>query len=229
MKVSIIIPTYNESAIVDRFLTSLSELDEDAEIIFVDGGSSDDCCEKIESYCLFHNSRLYISDKGRATQMNFGASKASGDALFFLHSDSFPPKECISEIKRVLKKYNWGCFGIRFETKDPLMKVCQIISNNRIRDRKVVFGDQGIFIKRETFFEVGGFPVLPIMEDYQFSLTMKQRGERIGIAKGLITTSDRRYERGKKLSIMWKMNRLRKQYRDGVDIDAIADQYRDIR
>ena len=229
MNVSIIIPLYNEAKAIERFLASIESLARQAQIIFVDGGSTDGSDELVKRWCDSKGCQFYRSSKGRAKQMNLGAEAARGDALFFLHSDSFAPKGCVAEVKRVLKKYNWGCFGIRFASKDPLMKICQMISNNRIRDRKVVFGDQGIFIKRETFFDVGGFPDLPIMEDYQFSLTMKERGERIGIAGGLITTSDRRYKRGSKLSVMWKMNRLRKQYRDGVDIEKIATQYRDIR
>ena len=109
------------------------------------------------------------------------------------------------------------------------MKICQIISNNRIHDRKVVFGDQGIFIKRNLFEEIGGFPEIPIMEDYQLSLTLKERGEKIGVGKGLVTTSARRYAQGDKLKVMWKMNRLRKAYRDGVPIEEISAAYADIR
>ena len=67
------------------------------------------------------------------------------------------------------------------------------------------------------------------MEDYQLSLTLKQRGEKIGVAKGLIETSSRRYHEGGKLKVMWQMNRLRKAYRDGVPIEEIASAYRDIR
>ena len=228
MDVSVIIPVYNERQIIDSFLGSVERFASQAEVIFVDGGSTDGSDLIVERWC--HGKASFVrSEKGRSKQMNEGARAASGDALMFLHSDSFAPSNMISEIKRVLTAYHWGCFGIRFDSKDPLMKICQIISNNRIKDRKVVFGDQGIFIRKELFFEVGGFPDLPIMEDYQFSLTMKERSEKIGIAKGLITTSDRRYKRGQKLSVMWKMNRLRKQYRDGIDIDIIADQYRDIR
>ncbi|MFW5669802.1 MAG: glycosyl transferase, partial [Acetivibrio ethanolgignens] len=94
-----------------------------------------------------------------------------------------------------------------------------------------MFGDQGIFVDRELFFEVGMFPALPIMEDYQFSLTLKERGERPGIAKKRIYTSDRRFPEGtmSKLRVMWKMNRLRKMYRDGVDIEKISCMYHDIR
>ena len=109
------------------------------------------------------------------------------------------------------------------------MKICQVISNNRIIDRRIVFGDQGIFIKRELFDEIGGFPDIPIMEDYQFSLTLRDKGKRIGIARGLITTSTRRYAQGGKLKVMWQMNRLRKAYRSGLPPDVITEMYQDVR
>ena len=64
------------------------------------------------------------------------------------------------------------------------MFTCRVISNHRIKDRKVMFGDQGIFIDRELFFQAGKFPAIPVMEDYQFSLTLKEMGVRLGLAKG---------------------------------------------
>ena len=167
--------------------------------------------------------------KGRAWQMNLGAEKSRGNVLFFLHCDSELPKDAIEQIERVMRKYQVGCFGIAFHSKNIWMKCCQIISNHRIKDRKVMFGDQGIFIRRKLFFEMGGFPKLQIMEDYQFSLTLKEMGVKIGIAKKRIYTSDRRFKEGGRLKVMWKMNRLRAMYRRGVEIEKIADLYRDVR
>ena len=161
--------------------------------------------------------------------MNLGAEKSSGDVLFFLHCDSELPADAIEQIETVMRKYRAGCFGIAFRSKNIWMKCCQIISNHRIKDRKIMFGDQGIFIRRKLFFEIGGFPELPIMEDYQFSLTLKELGVKLGITKKRIYTSDRRFVKGGRLRIMWKMNRLRAMYRRGVDIEKIADLYRDVR
>ena len=167
--------------------------------------------------------------KGRARQMNLGANKSSGDVLFFLHCDSELPADAIEQIEAVMEQYRAGCFGIAFHSKNIWMKCCQLISNQRIKDRKIMFGDQGIFIRRKLFFEIGGFPDLPIMEDYQFSLTLKEMGVRLGIAGKRINTSDRRFARGGRLRVMWKMNRLRAMYRRGVDIEKIAELYRDVR
>ena len=94
-----------------------------------------------------------------------------------------------------------------------------------------MFGDQGIFLDRDLFFEIGMFPEIPVMEDYQLSLTLKEQGIRLGMTKRRIYTSDRRFPKGTvpKLKLMWKMNRLRKMYRDGVPIERISRLYRDVR
>lgn len=224
MMVSVIIPIYNEEKTIGTFLKTLEPVKGKAEIIFVDGGSTDATLSLIpEDY------RVLKSPKGRARQMNLGADKSRGDVLSFLHCDSEIPQDAVEQIEHVMGKYQAGCFGIAFHSKNIWMKCCQIISNHRIKDRKVMFGDQGIFIRRRLFFQIGGFPELPIMEDYQFSLTLKEMGVKLGIAKKRIYTSDRRFVKGRRLQVMWKMNRLRAMYRKGVDIEEISRLYRDVR
>lgn len=224
-KVSVILPIYNEESTIRNIQVELEKL-KDCEIIFVDGGSTDKTLSMIdEKY------RVISSEKGRANQMNAGAKASHGNILFFLHCDSKLPEEPTREIRQVLTKYRWGCFGIAFDRYTVELLVCRLVSNHRIKDRKVVFGDQGIFIDRGLFFEIGMYPVLPIMEDYQLSLTLKEKKEKIGITKHRIMTSPRRFEGDfiNRLRIMWKMNRLRAMYREGVNIDEIARSYRDIR
>lgn len=226
MKISIIIPTYNEESTIERLMETLEPLNERCEILFVDGGSTDGTLALLKD-----RYPVIQSPKGRAKQMNKGAEESSGDVLFFLHCDSEVPATALEEIETVMKKYRAGCFGIAFHSKHFFMWTCRVISNHRIKDRKVMFGDQGIFIDRELFFEAGMFPNLPIMEDYQFSLTLKEMGVKLGIAKHRIYTSDRRFPKKTipKLKVMWEMNRLRKMYRDGVPIDRISKMYRDVR
>ena len=225
-KLSIIVPLYNEATTVEKLQEQLLPLREKGEIIFVDGGSTDATLSLIRP-----EFRVLHSEKGRANQMNLGALESKGDILFFLHSDSELPMRPLEEIKAVIKDHEAGCFGIAFHSRQFFMWTCRVISNHRIKDRKVMFGDQGIFITRELFFEAGMFPNLPIMEDYQFSLTLKEMGVKLGITRHRIYTSDRRFPKKAipQLKVMWKMNRLRKMYRDGVPIETISRMYRDVR
>lgn len=224
--ISVIIPIYNEEKTILTLLDTLSPIMGRCEILFVDGGSTDNTLFMIPQNKHY---RVIQSPKGRANQMNLGAKKSQGDILFFLHCDSEIPSTALEEIRSVMKNHKVGCFGIAFHSRNIWMKCCQAISNHRIIDRKIMFGDQGIFIDRSLFFEIGGFPVLPIMEDYQFSLTLKEMGVKIGITKHRIYTSPRRFEQGGRLRVMWKMNRLRAAYRRGEDIEDIARRYKDIR
>lgn len=224
--VSIIIPIYNEEKDIEKLQERLKVLQGECEILFVDGGSTDRTLELIDpGYRVIH------SEKGRGKQMNAGAKASCGDILFFLHCDSELPERPLEEIRKVMRDYRAGCFGIAFHSRNFFMFTCRVISNHRIKDRKVMFGDQGIFIDRELFFEAGMFPEIPIMEDYQFSLTLKEMHVKLGMTGKRIYTSDRRFPKGTipKLKLMWKMNRLRSMYRKGVPIEIISDMYRDVR
>lgn len=226
MKISIIIPIYNEETTIEKLIATLEPLKDRCEILFVDGGSTD-CTLSI----IGDRYRVFKSEKGRAKQMNYGARHSTGDVLFFLHCDSEVPRTAIEEIEEVMKNHRAGCFGIAFRSYHFFLFTCRVISNHRIKDRKIMFGDQGIFVERDLFFEIGMFPDIPIMEDYQFSLFLKERGIKLGIAKHRIYTSMRRFEGNSiaKLQVMWKMNRLRAMYRKGIPPAELALMYKDIR
>jgi len=226
MKISIIIPIYNEEKTIEKLISSLEKIRNQCEILFVDGGSTDHTVGLIEN-----RFPVILSEKGRAKQMNVGALHSTGDVLFFLHCDSEIPDTALKEIEQVMMNYRAGCFGIAFHSKNFFMFTCRVISNHRVKDRKVMFGDQGIFIERDLFFEIGMFPDMPILEDYQLSVTLRERGIRLGMTKHRIYTSDRRFEGNtiEKLRLMWLMNRLRAMYRKGVPIEKIASLYADVR
>ena len=107
----------------------------------------------------------------------------------------------------------------------------RIISNHRAHKRKLPFGDQGIFVGRKLFFDMGMFPEIPLMEDYEFSLRMKQRGIAPGMTRKMLVSSDRRYGSGtinilKTELCMWKLRHL---YRRGVSPDELKSYYKDVR
>lgn len=225
-KVSIIVPIYNEASTIAGLQKQMAPYKAEAEIIFVDGGSTDATCKMIE-----HGYKLISSCKGRARQMNEGAKASTGDVLFFLHADSILPDGFIEEIKRVMATHEYGCFGVKFPSKNILMLSNRIISNDRAFRRGLPFSDQGIFMSRELFEYLGGFPEFPIMEDYQLGLTLRKQGYKPGRTKSRITTSIRRYGKGtigiaKTEYQMWNQ---RRRYRRGEDVERLAAEYRDVR
>lgn len=222
MKITLIVPIYNESSTIEAMLRQLDSLPGDWEILFADGGSTDDTLAKIGS-----RYPVLKCPKGRANQMNFAAKKASADVLWFVHCDSRIPVDAHSQISAAVETgARWGCFHIGFDYQGPFMGCNTYLSNRRAR-KGIAFGDQGIWVTKALFGEKGGFPDLPIMEDYEFSRRMK--GIPICLLPGTIITSDRRYEKRCPLITMWQMFYLRCLYRSGVDIREIARKYRDIR
>lgn len=225
--ISVIVPIYNEESTIEALLNQLAPYRNEVEIILADGGSTDRTAERIgPEWTLIH------TEKGRAVQMNTAARQSHGDILFFLHCDSTVPDGFPDDIRRVLKTHPWGAFGIGYAEPEPFLKINAAYANQfRLRVQHIAFGDQGIFLPRELFEDLGGFPELPIMEDYQLSLDLREKHLYPGLAKDRILTSPRRHPKGfvaQNLSFR-QYPRLRKMYRDGVDINTIADIYKDIR
>ena len=224
MKISLIIPIYNESCTIETMLSQLDALPGDWEILFADGGSKDDTLEKIGSRYT-----VLSCPKGRANQMNHAAGHASSDVIWFVHCDSQLPMDAHAQISKAIAQGNqWGCFHIGFDYDGPFMG-CNAYFSNRRAKKGIAFGDQGIWVRKAVFESIGGFPDLPIMEDYEFSLRMKAANIPICQLPGRIITSGRRYEKRFPPVTMWHMFYLRCMYRRGVDIQEIARRYRDIR
>ena len=224
MKISLIVPIYNESKTVGKLLEQLESLPGDWEILFADGGSCDDTLSQIGS-----RFRVLHAPKGRANQMNFAAGQASADVVWFVHCDSQLPADAHAQISAAVERgAKWGCFHIGFDYDGPFMGCNTYLSNRRAR-RGTAFGDQGIWVQKTVFDSIGGFPDLPIMEDFEFSRQMRAAGIPVCVLSGRIITSGRRYEKRFPLITMWQMFWLRCLYRQGVDIQEIARRYKDIR
>lgn len=221
--ISLIIPLYNEISNIYSLMDRLEDFRNRCEIIFVDGGSIDGTAGAVGK-----RYRLHISPKkGRANQMNYGARLSSGDILVFLHADSIILPEAIDEAGSIIKRgYKAGCFRLEFESSSILMKICACMSSLRVVFRNIAFGDQGIFIERDYFNRLGSFRDIPLMEDYQLSIDIKDDGEKIKLAKSKIITSERRFKENGRISTMIRMQKLQHMYRKGEDIEEIANLYK---
>jgi len=164
---SVIIPTLNEEEALPETLATLFRQSAGEEIIIVDGGSTD-ATEKIcEQY---PGMRFITSEKGRAAQLNAGARAASGDILLFLHADTLLPDSALSTISRVIdqEKHEAGGFRHSFGCEDWRLRFISFLDNRRCLKTKIIYGDQAMFIKRNLFERLDGFPDVKIMEDIYF-------------------------------------------------------------
>ncbi len=173
LKVSVIIPTYNESAVLFETLTRLQQ-HQPFETIIGDGGSEDDT---VDIACR-NEVAVIQSPRGRATQMNAAAVEAKGDLLLFLHADSYvDPKGYQKMIESMASgPYLGGAFSLQIDSPLPSLKRVSRWANWRSRYLNLVYGDQAIFVRRETFHELKGFSPLPICEDLDFFHRLKKRG-----------------------------------------------------
>ena len=219
---SIIIPVYNEASSIQHFLRTLVR-NKKTEVILVDGGSTDDTLRLATPLV---DQALLSPCKGRAAQMNYGASKASGDVLLFLHADTELPENYFSLIDQVRQegKHLWGRFDVCLSGKAFMFRVIAFMMNQRSRLTGIATGDQAIFVKHRTFTEVGGFENIPLMEDIAFSRTMKQLSRPACIRQKLQTSSRRWEKQGiwKTIFLMW---RLRLTYFFNASPQELAKKY----
>lgn len=202
--ISIIVPVYNEKDNILKFQENLKQLDGDFEVIFSDGFSTDDTYDLIE----FNKIR---ETKYRSNQMNAAAKYAGGDILWFLHADSVIDKNSLCAIENANAEV--GCFKLKFDTNNLYLKFLAYCSNLRVNYRNIAFGDQGIFITRKLFDELGGYKEIPIMEDYELSIMVKKRGIKIRQLNLSIMTSPRRFTENGILKTNIMMQKLQTRYR----------------
>jgi rSAM/selenodomain-associated transferase 2 len=224
MRISIVVPALEESASITATLSALQPLRAQGhEVIVVDGGSRD--ATLLIARLLAD--RAYLTAPGRATQMNFGASKATGDVLLFLHADSLlPAGGAIAMANAVTRGAAWGRFDVTIGGKPRVLKVVGAMMNLRSRLTGIATGDHGMFVRRALFEEVGGYPAIPLMEDVALSKALKRVAGRPACLRTRVTTSGRRWETHGPWRTIFTMWRLRLAYALGADPAALARHYR---
>ncbi len=194
-EISIVLPVYDEAITIKETIRSLLSLEASAgiEIIVVDGDPLGGTIATITDRRVL----TAISEKGRARQMNRGASLASGDILLFLHADSVLPDKASSLVRDALtdQAVVAGAFDIGFATDRKIFRITERYVQARTRLTRVPFGDQAVFIRREYFNRIGGYAVIPLMEDIDLMRRIRKRGDHISIIPEKVRTSVRRWEK----------------------------------
>ncbi len=221
-RLSIIIPCLNESEVIGGFLESLQPLRQSGhEVILVDGGSTDATVQIAEPLV----DQLLNSLPSRSGQMNIGAAAAAGTILWFLHADTeLPIGVSDAIVSGVVSGSIWGRFDVRFSGQHPLLQVVAFMMNLRSRITGIATGDQGIFVRRDVFDDVGGFPRIPLMEDVVLSKRLKRVGKPLCLRLKIVTSS-RRWEAYGILRIILLMWKLRIAFALGVSPKRLSQWY----
>lgn len=183
--ISVIIPTLNEEKALPATLAALNSQAGDFEVIVVDGGSSDSTQKIVQSTA---HTRWLIAPRGRATQMNAGARVAQGELLLFLHADTLLPGHGITRLAGLDEQVLAGCFKQRFSQANRRLRMISWLHNQRCGISKVMYGDQAMFVRRELFLRLGGFPEV-LMEDIFFSRRLLNYTEPLRLTETVVTDS----------------------------------------
>ena len=221
-RVSVIIPALNEERHIAATLRAVGQ-STCHEVIVVDGGSTDTTVQRAKEA----GANVLSSKPGRACQMNAGAAKAEGGSLLFLHADTLLPPRWGEVVPRTLGAPGVAAGAFRFRIAESFAGKSFIEWTAGVRSRWLQrpYGDQGLFLSRAQFEELGGFADLPIMEDYEFSARLRRRGRIVTVGEAALTSA----RRWKTLGVM--RTTLRNQwtlagYHLGVSPQKLATRYR---
>jgi rSAM/selenodomain-associated transferase 2 len=208
VSVSIVIPILNEADQIPTLVDSLRKLGEGIEVLFVDGGSTDEG----PSLVRMSGYSLITSAAGRARQMNTGARATSGEVLIFLHADVRLPPDSLLVLRIAMRDRGmvYGHFELMYDTRQWPYPWIAGFGNARSRLTGLATGDQTIFVRRHAFDAVGGYPEIPLMEDIALMRRLKRLG-RLACLRAPVVGSRRKYEReglGHTIMLMWLVRGL---------------------
>ena len=222
---SIVIPLLNERPLLPAVLSQISLLQarfDGVEWLFVDGGSRDGSAEFLRE----NGQNVICSDAGRARQMNVGAEQASREWLLFLHVDTELADKALGALLDHCRYQpaGWGRFDVRIVGRSAMLAVVAKMMNWRSRLSGIATGDMGIFVHRDLFAVVSGFPDQPLMEDIEISRRLR-RQVRPHCLFHTVLTSGRRWEKNGVWATIFLMWRLRFAYFIGRSPSDIARRY----
>lgn len=189
--ISIVIPTYNEAGGIQGLVRYLLAAGNGPapEIIVSDGGSTDNTPELARTAGA---KVIQSPEKGRAAQMNAGAAAASGDILYFLHADTFPPADFKDAILRSCAAgHSAGCFRLRFDEEHWFLKVNAWFT--RFDIDSIRFGDQSLYIRKSDFDRIGGFRKDHVVMEDQEIISRIRKITRFRVLPATVVTSAQKY------------------------------------
>ncbi|MEH2437980.1 MAG: TIGR04283 family arsenosugar biosynthesis glycosyltransferase [Nostoc sp.] len=192
-RISIIIPTLNEAENIKEAIAT-TQLGINIEVIVVDGGSNDDTVAIAQSLGV----KIISSSPGRAVQMNRGAVAATGEILLFLHADTCLPTGFDDMVRTALQQPGTlaGAFKLRIDASLLSLRWVELGVNLRSHFYQMPYGDQAIFLTKAVFQQIGGFPELPIMEDFELMRRLKPIGQIVIIPTPIVTSARRWLQKG---------------------------------
>ena len=228
-RLGIVAPVLDEAAALAPWLATLQPFRaRGAQLVIVDGGSGDATLDIARAQADL----AFRAPRGRASQMNAGAAAcraAGADVLLFLHADTRLPENADALVlDAVARGAAWGRFDVRIDGPQAMLRIVERAMNLRSRLTGIATGDQALFVRRDLFEAVGGFPAIPLMEDVALSRTLKRHG-RPACLRARVVTSARRWHRHGIWRTIFLMWRLRAAYCLGADPARLADRYGDDR
>lgn len=198
MKISVIIPALNEAANLEATVRSIGE---GRQVIVADGGSVDGTRE----IAVGLGALVVRSSPGRGAQLDCGALSADGDALLFLHADTVLPEGWAESVREAMEdaRVVGGAFRLGISPGRVFYRVIEQMAAARFRLFGLIYGDQAIFVRRESFFKAGGFGALPLMEDVDFVRRLRRLGRLLLLDESVSTSARRWEERGVVRNTLW--------------------------